>query len=92
VRCRKDAADGLMLEVLDGETVIYSEPDTASLLPGGTWQWDGYDAAGVLDTRVLKSPNLKVRLTASKGGTQQVKELALRNSAREVDWVGEQVC
>jgi hypothetical protein len=84
---RKDEAGNLLIEVLDGGQVIFSDPHTTNLLSGGTWQWDGYDTSGVLDTRVLKSPNLKVRLTASKGGTQQVRELALRNSAREVDWV-----
>lgn len=86
---RKQPADSLTLEVLDGSTPLYAEPNTATLLPSGEhlWQWDGYNQAGVLDTKVLKSPNLKVRLTAVKGGQQQIEELALSNDAEEIEWV-----
>ena len=86
---RKQPADSLTLEVLDGNTVLYAEPDTSKLLPTGEhiWQWDGYSQAGVLDTKVLKSPDLKVRLTATKGGEQQIEELALSNDAEEIEWV-----
>jgi uncharacterized Zn-binding protein involved in type VI secretion len=86
---RKAAADTVKLEVLDGEKLIYTEPNTAQFLPSGEhpWQWDGYDTAGILDTRVLKSPNLKVRLTATQGGEQQVTDLTLECSAQEVKWV-----
>jgi uncharacterized Zn-binding protein involved in type VI secretion len=85
----KAAADTVKLEVLDGEKLIYTEPNTAQFLPSGEhpWQWDGYDTAGILDTRVLKSPNLKVRLTATQGGEQQVTDLTLECSAQEVKWV-----
>jgi uncharacterized Zn-binding protein involved in type VI secretion len=86
---RKQAADSLTLEVFDGSTLLYSESDTSALLPAGKhpWQWDGYDMAGVLDTQVLKSPNLCIRLTAHKGGQRQIAELRLDNSAEEIDWV-----
>lgn len=86
---RKQPPDSLTLEVLDGSTLLYAEPNTATLLPAGEhfWQWDGYNQAGVLDTKVLKSPNLKVRLTAVKGGQQQIEELALSNDAEEIEWV-----
>lgn len=86
---RKQAADSLTLEVFDGSTLLYSEADTSALLPKGKhgWQWDGYSMAGLLDTQVLKSPNLCIRLTAHKGGQQQIAELRLDNSAEEVDWV-----
>ncbi|KOY02038.1 hypothetical protein AM274_12720 [Pseudomonas nunensis] len=86
---RKAAADTVKLEVLDGEKLIYAEANTAPFLPSGEhpWQWDGYDTAGILDTRVLKSPNLKVRLTATQGGEQQVTDLKLECSAQEVKWV-----
>nr|WP_298139410.1 PAAR domain-containing protein [uncultured Pseudomonas sp.] len=86
---RKQPADSLTLEVLDGSTLLYAEADTSKLLPTGEhlWQWDGYSQTGVLDTRVLKSPGLKVRLTATKGGEQQIEELALGNDAEEIEWV-----
>ena len=86
---RKQPADSLTLEVLDGSTLLYTETNTATLLPAGEhlWQWDGYNQTGVLDTKVLKSPNLKVRLTAVKGGQQQIEELALSNDAEEIEWV-----
>lgn len=90
---RAQVADSLALEVLDGTRVLYAEPSTAALLPVGEhpWQWDGYDTSGVLDTRVLKSHALKVRLTASKGGKVQVFELPLSNDAKESDWVDSRI-
>jgi uncharacterized Zn-binding protein involved in type VI secretion len=90
---REQPADSLILEVLDGSTLIYAEADTAKLLPTGEhpWQWDGYSLAGVLDTKVLKSAALKVRLTAVKGGLQQIMELPLANKSEEVDWVDARV-
>lgn len=90
---REQPADSLTLEVLDGSTLIYAESDTAKLLPTGEhpWQWDGYSLAGVLDTKLLKSAALKVRLTAVKGGLQQIVELPLANESEEVDWVDARV-
>jgi hypothetical protein len=89
IRNRKAAADSVSLEVLDGATLLYSEPDTSRFHPQGlhSWRWDGYDSAGVLDTAILKSPGLVVRLTAMKGSQKQVVELKLGNKAKEVDWV-----
>ncbi|WP_252272425.1 PAAR domain-containing protein [Pseudomonas subflava] len=90
---REQPADSMTLEVLDGSTLIYAEADTTKLLPTGEhpWQWDGYSLAGVLDTKVLKSAALKVRLTAVKGGLQQIVELPLANESEEVDWVDAQI-
>lgn len=89
VENRMDAADNVKLEVLDGEKLVYAEANTASFLPAGkhSWQWDGYDTAGILDTKVLKSPNLKARLTATGAGKQQITEVKLKGSAKEVKWV-----
>jgi uncharacterized Zn-binding protein involved in type VI secretion len=89
VENRMDAADSVKLEVLDGEKLVYAEANTAPFLPPGKhpWQWDGYDTAGILDTKVLKSPNLKVRLTATGAGKQQVTEVKLDCSAKKVKWV-----
>ena len=89
VRSRKQAADSLTLEVFDGETLVYTEADTSPMLPTGEhlWQWDGYSNASVLDTNVLKSSDLLIRLTAIKGSEQQVSELKLANKAQEVEWV-----
>jgi hypothetical protein len=58
----KDKADDLLIEVFDGATLLFSDVNTSGLLSGGDWQWDGYDTSGILDTKVLKSKNLKVRL------------------------------
>ncbi|WP_339490392.1 PAAR domain-containing protein [Pseudomonas sp. EL_65y_Pfl2_R95] len=86
---RQEPADRLTLEVLDGSTLLFSETNTQALLPKGehVWQWDGYSTDGVLDTRILKSPNLKIRLTATKGAQQQIEELPFANSANESAWV-----
>jgi uncharacterized Zn-binding protein involved in type VI secretion len=89
IRNRKQAADSLTLEVFDGETLVYVEANTSPMLPTGEhlWQWNGYSIAGVLDTKVLKSPNLLIRLTAIRGSEQQVSELKLKNQAQEAEWV-----
>ncbi|SDP95078.1 PAAR domain-containing protein [Ectopseudomonas guguanensis] len=89
IRNRRQEADRLTLEVFDGEALLYSETDTASLLPEGEhlWQWDGYSNTGVLDTKVLKSADLFIRLTAIRGSEQQVSEFKLTNKAQEVEWV-----
>ena len=93
VRNRQQAADSLTLEVFDGETLLYSEIDTTPLLPEGEhfWQWDGYGQDGVLDTQVLKSEQLLVRLTARKGTEEQTTELRLNNSVQEAAWVDARV-
>jgi hypothetical protein len=93
VTSEKEDADSLLIEVLDGTQVIYSDTNTSALLPKGEhdWQWDGYDSAGVLDTKVLKRKGLKIRLTVQKGSEKQVKELKLENKSKEVDWVDAKV-
>jgi hypothetical protein len=85
-----ESADSLKIEVFDGAKLLYSD---TSLTPppkdgNATWQWDGYDSSGVLDTKVLKSKNLKILLTATKGSDQQTgKPLELSNEAEEEEWV-----
>lgn len=86
---RKQPADSVSLEVLNGTTVIYTAADTKPFLANGvsTWKWDGFDSAGIFDTAVLKSETLKVKLTAKKGSLQQILEVPLKNEAEEVDWI-----
>lgn len=86
---RKQPADSVSIEVLNGSTVIYTEADTKPFLANGVspWKWDGFDSAGVFDTAVLKSEALKVKLTAKKGALQQILEVPLKNESEEVDWV-----
>lgn len=85
----KQPADSVSLEVLNDTKIIYAEQNTKNFLPNGEsiWQWDGYDSTGVLDSKTLKSPDLKIRLTAKKGSLQQIVEMKLHNKAQEVDWV-----
>jgi hypothetical protein len=88
VTCNKDEADQLRIEVFDGNTLLFSDTNTSGLLSGGDWQWDGYNASGILDTKVLKSKNLKVQITATKDSVTHVDEVTLSNNkAKEVDWV-----
>jgi hypothetical protein len=86
---KNEPVDSVTLEVLDDSKVIYSEKNTSGLLDPGEhdWTWDGYSNSGVLDTKVLKSEKLKVRLVAEKNGTSQVVEMKLRNKAAEVEWI-----
>lgn len=89
IRNRKSPADQVSIEVMDGEKVIYTEKDTAKFLPDGrhSWMWDGYGDDGILDTKVLKSESLRIRLTAQKEDVKKTFEFKLRNSAAEEDWV-----
>lgn len=89
IKNRKQVAEQLTLEVFDDQRLIYSEQNTTPLLPQGEhlWQWDGYNQSGTLDTQVLKSSKLFIRLTAKKNSEQYTTELHLGNTAKEVDWV-----
>lgn len=88
IRNRKKAADSLTLEIFDDATLIYSEKATSPFLPNGEhqWQWDGYDNNGVLDTKILKSEKLKIKLTAKQNDIQQVIYFKLKAKAIEVEW------
>jgi uncharacterized Zn-binding protein involved in type VI secretion len=89
VESRKSDADSLTIEIFDGDKLIFSDGKTTALIPKGEhdWQWDGYDSNGILDTMVLKSKNLKAKLTAKSGSETNIKELKLSGKADEVDWV-----
>lgn len=88
-----DEPDGLTLEVLDGKTLIYSEHKTSELYEPGAhhWSWDGYSNKGVLDTKVLKSPALLVRLIALLDGQMSKVDYVLDNAAEKEDWVDVEV-
>lgn len=84
-----DEAEGLSLEVLDGNEVIYSERQTGKYFTKGehAWQWDGYSNQGILDTTKLKSKSLLVRLIALCGDMMIKVDYPLKTSANEEDWV-----
>ncbi len=80
-----DEAEGLSLEVLDGNEVIYSEQQTGKYYDKGehAWQWDGYSNQGILDTTKLKSKSLLVRLIALCGDMMIKVDYPLHNSPEE---------
>ena len=80
-----DEAEGLSLEVLDGNEVIYSEQQTGKYFDKGehAWQWDGYSNQGILDTTKLKSKSLLVRLIALCGDMMIKVDYPLHNSPEE---------
>lgn len=84
-----DEAEGLSLEVLDGNEVIYSEQQTGKYFDKGehAWQWDGYSNQGILDTTKLKSKSLLVRLIALCGDMMIKVDYPLHNSPEEQKWV-----
>jgi hypothetical protein len=86
-------ADVLLIEVLDGTNLVYKGAAHAPLKGDNVWQWDGYGSEGayadILDTGVLKSKQLSLRLTTFKGSGKRVYEkvLTLKNKAEKVTWV-----
>ncbi|HHN8624110.1 PAAR domain-containing protein [Escherichia fergusonii] len=84
-----DEAEGLSLEVLDGNEVIYSERQTGKYFTKGehAWQWDGYSNQGILDTTKLKSKSLLVRLIALCGDMMIKVDYPLHNSPEKQKWV-----
>lgn len=84
-----DEAEGLSLEVIDGNDLIYSEKQTGKFFESGEhfWNWDGYSNEGILDTRRLKSKSLIVRLIALKGDKMLKVDYRLKNSSKEQEWV-----
>lgn len=75
--------------MLDGNDVIYSEPDIHIFIPKGkhNWQWDGFSNQGILDTSILKSQNLTLQLTAINNAEIKIFKLKLKNKAAHVDWL-----
>ena len=90
---KKAPADSVLIEVLTGDKVIFTETKTDAFLSSGKhdWQWDGYDSNGILDTAVLKHKPLRVRLTATQNGNKRITELWLKNEADQVDWLDARV-
>lgn len=82
--------DSLKVEILDGETLIFGESLEGDYLSAGSheWKWDGFDNNDILDTRILKSENLKLRLTGKIGGFEKTRELRLKGTAfTDPDWL-----
>jgi len=50
------------------------------------WRWDGYSTAGVLDTKVLKDPDLRLELRAELCGETKTEILAFDNQTDAEDW------
>lgn len=86
---KTDFIDRVQLEIVDGDTVLYTEDNTARLASRGAhkWTWDGYSSSGILDTNTLKSDKLKVRLIAFMGNQHHKSEFKLIGIPIEVNWI-----
>ncbi|EAW1174090.1 PAAR domain-containing protein [Salmonella enterica subsp. enterica] len=84
-----DEAEGFSLEVWDGAERIYIERHYNEFLGKGEhlWQWDGYSNKGILDTNILKSKSLVIRLFALRGDKVLRVSYPLNNSAKQEKWV-----
>ncbi|MDK9364654.1 PAAR domain-containing protein [Lelliottia wanjuensis] len=84
-----DEPGGLALEVVNGNTLLYSEYKLSEFYEPGAhhWSWDGYSNKGILDTKMLKSPDLLVRLIAVSDEQKIRIDYVLNNSAEQEDWV-----
>lgn len=80
-------ADNIEVEVIHEGSIIYNESLSGEFLNRGThlWEWDGYDNNQVLDTKVLKSDDLKIAFIGTKNGIEKKKSIELDNDAEEVD-------
>ncbi|AWH88782.1 hypothetical protein [Limnobaculum parvum] len=86
-------AESLSLEITVGDQLIYREQDTRRFLSSGChiWYWDGYSDAGILDTRILKHPDLRLRLVAFCASARFTIEYPFQGKAQHVHWVDVQV-
>lgn len=70
------------------ETVWKGElPPELRAVGSHEWRWDGFGNNDILDTRVLKAPDLKLELRATLCDRQKVEILEFDNEAAEQDWL-----
>jgi len=80
-------ADHAEVQVIHN-TVIILRQSVGFKTPGTyIWEWDGYDANGVLDTRRLIEKGVSIKFVVRKGSVTHEALLEPDNEYEEVDWV-----
>lgn len=89
IEIEDSASDKTTIEVKDGSTTLYKEVHTTKYVAVGKhkWVWDGYSSNGILDTKILKSPELKVIVSVVNKYDSASDTVDLDNEEEEVDWV-----
>lgn len=84
-------ADKLLIQVRQGNSVIYEEEFTdGEMLKVGShdWYWDGFDKHGILDTKLLTDyTNLNLLSKVWYGDDQVFDTVDFEAEYSEVDWV-----
>lgn len=79
----------VLVEVWNRGILVFSD-NQAVCLPANDrycWSWDGYGNDDILDTKVLKSPDLLMRLRVRHNESSVVYDYPLNNSAAKVRWL-----
>ncbi|MDT7831766.1 hypothetical protein RQM59_05205 [Flavobacteriaceae bacterium S356] len=89
IEIEDSASEKTTIEVKNGSTTLYKEIHTTKYVALGkhNWIWDGYDSNGILDTKILKSPELKVIVSVVNKYDSASDTADLDNEEEEVDWV-----
>lgn len=89
----ENTVDTISMEVTVGKgatlKTIYSDTVPSNYYAPGQYEvtWDGFSNAGILDTKLLKDPDLTLKLTAELCGVKKEKTLQFNNKAEEKEWV-----
>lgn len=89
IKIKKCRADSFTIEVIDKGKVIYNESLSGEALNKGShfWEWDGFSNEQILNSKVLKSKELKVTFIGTKNGISQKETIKLNNRAKHVEWL-----
>jgi hypothetical protein len=95
IKIEENPVDYVLFQVTVGSGAelqsIYSELAIvgSKLRTVGTheWKWDGFSDQGILDTKILKDPNLKLKVSAELCGKIKTATIDFDNKAKEQDWV-----
>lgn len=83
----------IILEITSGKDTaiktVYSKTLEPEYQNVGKHQlkWDGYSNAGILDTKILKDPDLKLKVKTQLCGVKKEKIIKFKNKPAEEKWV-----
>ena len=89
IKIKNTSATSLIVKISHGTRVIFQEALSASMFIVGNhkWNWDGFNALGKFDSKMLKQSALIVELIAATTEQSKSKTLTIRGKHAEQDWV-----
>ncbi|MDG9671353.1 hypothetical protein ONV78_26705 [Hahella sp. CR1] len=89
IQVKNQPVDKLFINISDGDLPVFQSELLPNMRQVGThtWDWDGYNQAGILDTKILKSSHLRVTVTAKKDSATKLSTISLKGEPAQEDWV-----